>query len=253
MKNIIPIILLILITIVGCAQIDSLPDESNSLQSLPPDSFPDGKHIEYYDDGQIKLSGEILDHKKVGFFFTYYSDGTMESQALFIDDISFGLAKYFHPNGALESYVCFSHIEDHLVKEGFFNRWFYKSTYDSEGKLLSEHGEYLTPIIIYNDGYVLGVDTMWTADIFLAQPPHMNNEVRVIIYNEDKSILYNTKLIFDEGYCNYPVIQSFSKKGIYEFNLITNFINLPMHRDTLRPNYNDSLIGDTIKFDNVVN
>jgi len=97
-----------------------------------------GKHTEYYDDGQKKEEGNYKDSEKQGLWTTWYENGQKEEEANWKDDELDGLLTYWHENGKKEGEINFKDGE-----EDGLETWWYSTgqkeaecTY-REGKLMS--------------------------------------------------------------------------------------------------------------------
>ncbi len=57
---------------------------------------PEGKYIEHYSDGKIKVEGKIRHHKPVGFWRTFYPSGNLESVVFYEDGEINGDAFFYY-------------------------------------------------------------------------------------------------------------------------------------------------------------
>lgn len=199
----------------------------DSIMQFGLDSMQNGDFIDYYSSGIISKKGRYLNNKKDGWFISYYEDGKIEYSAFYIDNYSFGEFKYYHPDEIVETYTCF-----YSFLPEYRGEVFYKSRYNKNGELIYEDGYYRPYIITYASNENLLIDSVWKADIYLAQPPHMNNSLSIMIYDENEKLIVNEDVVFDRGYCNYFFKYHFSEKGEYQFFAISDIKNKPSYIDT---------------------
>ena len=62
----------------------------------------DKSHIEYYKNGNKKVSSQIVNNKKNGVTIFYYDNGIVESLENYINDTINGEVFFFYPNGVLQ-------------------------------------------------------------------------------------------------------------------------------------------------------
>lgn len=86
------------------------------------------KETEYYENGQVKMEGEILDGKREGAWTAYFEDGRVQSKGIFHEGLRTGAATVYQPNGNL-------YMEGEYKDGKHCGKWKF---YDEQGNLLRE-------------------------------------------------------------------------------------------------------------------
>ena len=115
------------------------------------DSVRDGLWEEYYDNGQLRSTGNYIGRKKDGLWQEYYENGNLENVMNFKEGKKVGLLKNYYSDGQLKGRINYKEGKEHgmielyhqngkLMLEGFFKEanqisvWKY---YDEDGKLIN--------------------------------------------------------------------------------------------------------------------
>ena len=81
------------------------------------------REVQYYEDGTMRMEGEMKDGKRSGEWKSYFPDGKVQSTGFFEDGLRTGTAKVYHENGNV--------FMDGFYKEGQkTGEWVY---YDEQG------------------------------------------------------------------------------------------------------------------------
>ena len=93
--------------------------------------YVNGKQVftserEYYESGQKRMEGPLVNRRREGLWKSYYEDGNLWSEGEYKDGLRDGLSKTYHPNG---------------VKR--FEGAFYKAKKSGIWKFWNENGEFV--------------------------------------------------------------------------------------------------------------
>lgn len=82
----------------------------------------------FYENGNLKLEGEIKDGKRTGIWKAYYEDGTLWSEGEFVNGERNGYGLNYYPNGKLR-------MEGDYKNDKQAGKWKY---YNEQGVLIEE-------------------------------------------------------------------------------------------------------------------
>jgi antitoxin component YwqK of YwqJK toxin-antitoxin module len=106
---------------------------SNKPKAVSFYKLVDGKEMkvqekEYYENGQLRMGGEIKDGEKTGVWEAYFEDGTLWSKGEFVNGLRTGYGENYYPNGKMR--------EEGEYKDGKqVGKWKY---YNEQGILVEE-------------------------------------------------------------------------------------------------------------------
>jgi len=86
------------------------------------------KEKELYDNGKVRMEGDIKEGQREGVWIVYFDDGTLWSEGTYIEGKRNGVAKNFFPNGKIRYEGFFTDDE----KSGHWN------FYNEKGQLVEE-------------------------------------------------------------------------------------------------------------------
>lgn len=109
--------------------IEYFPDGKNTKNYFTvKDGKLNGKHISYYENGQVKWDGAYKDGKEEGFIKVYYENGVLKREVFFQDGKLNGFVKDYYENGKIKTVG--------YVNEGKLSGPFW--SYTNFGLLMSE-------------------------------------------------------------------------------------------------------------------
>ncbi len=93
----------------------------------------DGKQVKveektFYEDGKLKMEGEILNDKRDGEWKAYFDNGKLQSEGFFKEDKRTGISKVYYENGKLR-------YEGAYANDNKIGHWKF---YNEQGKLVKE-------------------------------------------------------------------------------------------------------------------
>lgn len=127
----------IIITLVSCSE-----PLVEKIEATYPNNKPkaisyfkpiDGKEVKvqeklFYENGNVKMEGEIKDGKRIGMWKSYYEDGSLWSKGEFVNGERNGYGENYYPNGKMR--------EEGDYKDGKqVGKWKY---YNEHGVLVEE-------------------------------------------------------------------------------------------------------------------
>ena len=89
------------VTIETTFEEDSTSEETieNQVQNVI-EIVPGGEHMEYHENGQLKIEGQYDDNsQRTGLWISYYEDGTKWSESYYVNGVQDGHSLTFFPNG----------------------------------------------------------------------------------------------------------------------------------------------------------
>ncbi len=115
-------------------------------------------HQSYYDNGQLKQVGAIIDSLRQGYWITYDSLGNIKAECIYVDDKLNGIFNLYYENGS-PKVLGYMYLGDWVGERTFYysngnvkNKGYYKGgELDSIWENYEESGK-LDKIIQYNKG-----------------------------------------------------------------------------------------------------
>ncbi|MCZ2484803.1 hypothetical protein [Aquirufa antheringensis] len=130
------------------------------LFGIPERKFANGKHTEYYENGQIEIEENYENEKRVGERKIWYPNGVLTSKKFFVNDSLDGKLERYYPSGQLEEVGFFQRGKPYNVHRSYndttdFPDHWYKLRDDYErikDSLMKEHKRIsLSEELVFNE------------------------------------------------------------------------------------------------------
>jgi hypothetical protein len=125
---------------------------------IPEKKFANGKHTEYYENGQIEIEENYENEKRVGERKIWYPNGVLTSKKFFVNDSLDGKLERYYPSGQLEEVGFFQRGKPYNVHRSYndttdFPDHWYKLRDDYElikDSLMKEHKR-ISEELVFNE------------------------------------------------------------------------------------------------------
>jgi antitoxin component YwqK of YwqJK toxin-antitoxin module len=119
-------------------------DSTDSINQLDNDDRRTGVWEIYYDNGELKETGNYQEGEKVGFWKTYYKHGTIKHEITYSDGSAKGPARFYYRDGTIweEGYWDETHWKGEYDLYHANGQKFYDWEYDENGSRTGEQKYY---------------------------------------------------------------------------------------------------------------